>query len=181
MKKRNAAFAIWMALVVALAVTLSLTLRTNESSEARTEIGAKGAGVTTAVHPWPEAAEVRVFVEDIPFDEFERTGKNMSKPDGIVLTKSQRAVLDNAVHLYRMTPKEYKNNAVIGCFIPHHFFRYYDRKGRQIGEMAVCYCCGGIEFSPAIKRLRPEEEWQFDFEGVERMLQEIGVPTNVNC
>jgi len=122
-----------------------------------------------------------VFVEDIPFDEFERTGKNMSKPDGIVLTKSQRAVLDKAVHLYRMTPKEYENNAVVGCFIPHHFFRYYDKKGRQIGEMAVCYCCGGIEFSPAIKWLRPEEEWQFEFEGVEQMLKEMGVPTDVNC
>ncbi|MBK6412537.1 hypothetical protein [Sphingopyxis sp.] len=181
MKQRSAAFAIWMALFVALAVTLSLTLGTNRPGVAGTEIAAEGAGVKTAIHPWPEAAEVRVFVEDIPFDEFERTGKNMSKPDGIVLTKSQRAVLDKAVHLYRMTPKEYENNAVVGCFIPHHFFRYYDKKGRQIGEMAVCYCCGGIEFSPAIKWLRPEEEWQFEFEGVEQMLKEMGVPTDVNC
>ena len=176
MKQRNAAIAVWMALLIALAVTLSLTL-----GSAGPGIEAKGGGATTAIHPWPEAAEVRVFVEDIPFDESQRTGKNMSKPDGIALTKSQRATLDKAVHLYRMTPKEYANSAMVGCFIPHHFFRYYDRSGRQLGELAVCYCCGGIEFSPAIKQLRPEEEWQFDFDGVEKMLKEIGVPTDVNC
>lgn len=177
LRRRNPLYAICVALTVAIGVTLATVIgpveRQNPSPESQ--------GVVIDVKPWPEATQVRVFVEDISYDEFERTGKNMSNPDGVLLNAEQRAVLDKSVHLYRMTPKELENNWVAGCFIPHHFFRYYDARGRQLGELAVCYCCMGVEFSPAFRSLRSNEEWRFDFDAVKAMLDDMRIPTDVNC
>ncbi|WP_411341733.1 hypothetical protein V6U71_07885 [Sphingopyxis sp. J-6] len=177
MKRANPLYAVFAALTVAIGITLSAVIGTAALQSHPEE----SQGVMIDVKPWPEATHVRVFVKDISYDEFERTGKNMSNPEGVLLSATQRAILDKSVHLYRMTPNELENNAVAGCFIPHHFFRYYDARGRQLGELAVCYCCMGIEFSPALKSLESDEEWRFDFPAVKKMLDEMRIPTNVNC
>lgn len=184
MNQRSTIVAVWTALLVAVGIALSLSMAGSDRAgiePAVSEQPTRGArGVKAAVRPWPEATEVRLFVEDLSYDERERTGATMSNPKGVALTATQRATLDESVTLYRMTAKEYGDYAA-ACFIPHHFFRYYDTSGRRLGELSVCYCCDGIEFSPAFQQLCPEEEWQFDFDGVEKMLKEMGVPTDVNC
>lgn len=169
--------AVWTALLVAIGLILSLSM----TGDDRTGLEPEARGITTAIRPWPEAVEVRLFVEDLPYDERERTGASMSNPEGVVLTAPQRATLDRAVTLYRMTAKEYENHAVAACFIPHHFFRYYDGNGKQLGELAVCYCCGGMSLSPEFRKIRNDEEWQFDYEAVQKMLEGMKIPTNINC
>lgn len=185
MNNRNAMIAVWAALLIAIGAGLSLSMTGSDRSgidhAGNDLLRGEARGVSTAVRPWPEATEVRLFVEDLSYDERERTGAVMSNPKGVTLTAAQRATLDRSVTLYRMTPQEYEDYAIAACFIPHHFFRYYDKSGRQLGELSVCYCCGGIGFSPTFRKIRDDENWQFDFDAVEKMLKEIGVPTDVNC
>lgn len=124
---------------------------------------------------------MRLFVEDLSYEERKRTGTTMSNPKGVVLNAAQRATLDKSVTLYRMTPEEYENAAYAACFIPHHFFRYYDSNGRQLGELAVCYCCRGIRLPSTFREIRNDEEWRFDYEAVKKMLEGMSIPTNVHC
>lgn len=183
MKQRNAMIAVWAALLIAVGIALSLSTTNPDSSGggAVADAQKKAGGTTTAIRPWPEAIEVRLFVEDLSYDERERIGATMSNPKGVMLNRDQRATLDNSVTLYRMTHEEYENSAYAACFIPHHFFRYYDSNGKQLGELAVCYCCGGIRLRPALREIRRDEEWQFDYEAVKTMLEGMNIPTNVHC
>lgn len=183
MKQRNAMIAVWAAMLIAISVTLSLSSMPSGRATVETPVDEEPGprGTTTAIRPWPEATEVRLFVEDLSYDERERTGATMSNPKGVVLNAAQRATLDRSVTLYRMTVKEYATAVSAACFIPHHFFRYYDSGGRQVGELAVCYCCKGVSLAPAFRPLRRAEEWQFDYDAVGKMLKEMGVSTDVNC
>lgn len=182
MKQRNAMIAAWVAMLIAIGIALSLTATSaGPANEAMADAMGKVRGTTTAIRPWPEATEVRLFVEDLSYDERQRTGVSMSNPKGVVLNAVQRVTLDKSVTLYRMTPEEYENAAYAACFIPHHFFRYYDSNGRQLGELAVCYCCRGIGLPTTFREIRDDEEWQFDFEAVKTMLEGMNIPTNIHC
>lgn len=107
----------------------------------------------------------------------------MNDPDGILLTAGQKAILDRSVHRYRAKPSEMGKYAMPACFVPHHFFRYYDKGGRQIGELAVCYCCGDIRVTPYSYGPNGDgsEVWDFDYDGVKKMLKEMDVPTDIDC
>lgn len=182
MKQRNAKIAVWTALLIAVGITLSLSaMNAGPADKAAAGTLSRDRGTTTAIRPWPEATEVRLFVEDLSYDERERTGATMSNPKGVLLNAAQRATLDKSVTLYRMTPEEYENAAYAACFIPHHFFRYYDSNGRQLGELAVCYCCRGISLPSTFREIREDEEWRFDYEAVKKMLEGMNIPTNVHC
>lgn len=175
MKQRNAMIAVWTALLIAIIAVLATA---SGSRETRAELK---PGERRAVIVSPGATEVRLFVEGLPFREPPRIQKIMNDGVGILLTKDQRAVLDRAVHRYRLKPGEL-GEARPACFIPHHFFRYYDNSGKQIGELAVCYCCGGI----AINSDFADPYWgqgvlQFDYGSVAKMLKEIEIPTNIEC
>lgn len=182
MKQRNAIIAVWVALFVAIGVVLALSM-TPETADDDFVVSPppKPTLGSAPFAPWPEAAEVRLFVEDLPLSAQEKTGRWTSRPDGIVLTAAQRAIVDQSVHLYRMTKREADRRLLAACFIPHHFFRYYDKAGRQIGELSVCYCCQGILMEPALRPASIYEEWQFDFPRVEKMLHEMGVRTDISC
>ena len=182
MKNRNAIFAIWMALFVAIGLVLALAIAPGEAEEdfiLSPPIQPTAGSVP--ITPWPDASEVRLIVADLSFEDQAKRGAWTSRPEGVVLTSQQRAIVDKSVHLYRMTKKEADNRAYVDCFIPHHFFRYYDKSGRQIGELQICYCCQGNAMEPALRPTDIYDEWQFDFPRVEKMLHEMGVSTDINC
>jgi hypothetical protein len=182
MKSRNAVIAMWTALLVAIGLVLALAAAPNAADEDFVvSPPLEPTAGSVAVKPWPEANEVRLVVADLSFEEQAKTGAWTSRPEGVVLTPRQRAIVDESVHLYRMTKKEADHRAYAGCFIPHHFFRYFDKSGRQIGELQICYCCQGIAMEPALRPSDIYDEWQFDFPKVERMLHEMGVSTDINC
>jgi hypothetical protein len=132
---------------------------------------------TEKLRLWPEAASVRLFVEDIPFDEIGPNGNGMTNPAGTILTKAQQVLVTNAVR--RETYSDYP--AMAGCFVPHHFFRFYDARGRQLGELEVCYCCGGIQLNSSPHDLADRQLWGFDYDGVAKMMAEMGISSKVQC
>jgi hypothetical protein len=71
---------------------------------------------------------------------------------------------------------------VASCFIPHHFFRYYDHSGRQIGEISVCFCCAGIEMEPSASlHLRPKQRFEVDYGKLKLLVSSWGERTDIQC
>ena len=182
MKQRNAMIAVWTALLLSMGVSLSLATGSSASDEEFVASPPSKPSLGAApVRPWPHASEVRLFVADLSYDEQKRTGNWTSRPEGIRLTAAQRAIIDESVFLHRLTKQEWSKRVYTACFVPHHFFRYYDRSGRQLGEIQICYCCQGIDTAPALRATDAYDEWQFDFERVHKMLEGMNIPTNINC
>ncbi|WP_144037946.1 hypothetical protein [Sphingopyxis sp. KK2] len=140
-------------------------------------------GERVRVSPAPDAVEVRLFVEGVPHRATPRVNQLMNDPDGILLTAEQRAILDQSVHRYRAKPSEMGKYSMPACYIPHHFFRYYDKRGQQIGELEVCYCCGDIRVKPYSYGPNSDgsEVWDFDYDAVKKMLKAMDVPTDIDC
>jgi hypothetical protein len=119
--------------------------------------------------PFPTAAELKLFVET----EYAEDGAPiMSKPDGLRLTKEQRADFE-ATLLAKTPPDE-----VAACFIPHHFFRYYNSAGDMIGEIQACFCCSGVVGNVSVPA---GQELAVDYGKLERLIESLGEPVNVLC
>ena len=132
------------------------------------------AGVSQAVrNPFPGAEEVRLFVEK----EYGPDGTPIfSKPGGRLLNSSELADFEGSLRI------ENAPESMAACFIPHHFFRYYDGRGEQIGEIEVCFCCAGVEASEGAKiALGSDQILSADFNKMEAIVRRLGEPTEVLC
>ncbi len=68
------------------------------------------------------------------------------------------------------------------CFVPHHFFRMYDGKGKMIGEIAVYFCCLGIRAKPSLPLPLPiGKELGADYKALAALARELGSTPKVNC
>ena len=123
-----------------------------------------------AVHPFPQAAEVRLFTA--------HTDQNMkvTYDKGRSLTAAQRRAYEAL--LYVQTDGDL---SVAACFDPHHFVRYYDAKGKKIGEVAVCFCCGGVEMTPSNWHLRDNQLFTFNYVKLKALIASWGVDTDIDC
>ena len=124
--------------------------------------------------PFPNASEVRLFVAG---DYQKGSGKPIfSKKNGTILSDVDRLRLEEALRFVAM-PEE-----MIACFIPHHFFRYFDDKGRQVGEVEVCFCCDGVAASGSNKlEPKPGVILDADMKALETLVLDLGEPTQVHC
>ena len=57
------------------------------------------------------------------------------------------------------------------CYMPHHGFVFFDKEGRAMGHIELCFQCGNVANSP--KGL-PEQEW--DWKELQALLEELKVP-----
>ena len=131
-----------------------------------------------ALVPPPEAASARLFVH---VGDFNDPDKEFIEPAGRRLSEDQRKAFEDALTVvgYDRAP-----DAVAACFVPHHFLRYYDRAGQQVGEIAVCFCCDGVSAEPDM--VGPVstgvEDVQIEFGAKLRsVIEEMGLPTDVQC
>lgn len=134
----------------------------------------------SAVRPFPEAASVKLFVEK------NLNGKTieLGKPNGLLLSPRQRLQYENTLKVW--TAIRLSKDSTFGghamCFIPHHFFRYYDRTGKEIGEVAVCFCCQRVEMTPEERLpLANNQELVFHPEKLDPLLKSWSQPTRVGC
>ena len=126
-------------------------------------------------NPFPSASEVRLFVET----DYDPKGKpSYSKPQGRVLTASQRAELESLISVHAISPDQ----EFAACFIPHHFFRYIDNAGKVVGDVAVCFCCAGVEQSAGSNvRLTKGQMLVADFRKLKSFVSSLGERTDVQC
>ena len=158
---------------------------------------AKAAGQELVVrrlkfNPFPQATSVRLFMTTGRFEEHP-TGKRMTFEPvaGHPLTVAQREELEGAVRPYVVVERPPVDpNAAIAtgaaCFVPHHFFRYFDAKGRKLGEVAVCFCCEGVEVLPSTGR-RDGGYWgndggaDVDYARLKALVRSLGYRTDIHC
>ena len=126
-------------------------------------------------NPFPNASEVLLFVET----DYDARGEPIySKPKGRVLTASQRAEFESLIAVHTISPDEVS----AACFIPHHFFRYFDKAGKLLGEIQVCFCCAGVQQSEGSNvRLTEGQELVADFAGLHSFVSSLGERTDVQC
>lgn len=126
-------------------------------------------------NPFPSASEVRLFVET---DYDAKSEPIYSKPKGRVLTAGQRAEFESIIAVHTISPDE----MFAACFIPHHFFRYFDRAGKLVGEIEVCFCCAGVQQSDGSNvRLTENQMLVADFGKLESYVGSLGERTDVQC
>ena len=124
---------------------------------------------------FPTASTVRLFVNT----DYAKDGTAIySKPGGLLLNAAQRAEFESALRAHTISPDE----TFAACFIPHHFFRYFDANGKMIGEIEVCFCCAGVEASGASNiELSDTEDLRADYTKLETLVRSLGEPTDVQC
>lgn len=123
---------------------------------------------------FPTAIEVRLFVDTEEQDASD--GRTVSRESGLKLSVAQRAEFESLFYV------DSAERAFAACYIPHHFFRYYDANGKQIGEIAVCFCCGQTQMEPASgMKLASNEYFDADFGKLEKFVQQLGKPTDIQC
>ncbi len=124
-------------------------------------------------NPFPQATQLRLFVE-VGFTD---AGKPiLSKAKGVQLNAAQRKAFEQSL-LITAAPEEES-----ACFMPHHFFRYYDASGKQVGDVAICFCCDGVGASGS-NALEPPSGAMLsaDYGNVKALVAALGEPTDVLC
>ncbi len=128
---------------------------------------------------YPLAARVNLLIKNSFLDGVEVS----TKPDGVDLTTSERQEFEQSVKksvTVRPAGKDYPGEGTDACFIPHHFFRYYDAKGKKLGEVAICFCCTGGVATPSLTTRNDEYE-VFDVERIKALVKKMKLPTDVGC
>ncbi len=170
---------ILVALVAALAVAnfawLAISRSAKNEQAAVTEKVAISAPSKPFRNPFPSASDVRLFVNT----DYDDKGEPIySKPKGRILTASQRAELESLIAVYTISP----DDVFTACFIPHHFFRYFDKAGNLVGEVAVCFCCTGVQQSEGSSvRLAEDQMLGADFGKLQSFVASLGERTDVQC
>jgi hypothetical protein len=98
------------------------------------------------------------------------------EPKGRLLTKDQRTTFEATLKVEPIP------DVLAACFIPHHFFTYYDAKGRKLGQISICFCCSGtgVEGPSGIK-MRKDQWLSADYDKVKEFVGSLNLPTNVQC
>ncbi len=119
-----------------------------------------------------EVYEVRAYVYDYAQEEGNksllrkgRLHKGVINQGGAKLSDDQIERLKEALR----SSQERKSGAF--CYLPHHGFVFFDRDGKAMGHIELCFQCGNVASSP--KGL-PEREW--DWKAIRTLLEELNVP-----
>jgi hypothetical protein len=150
-------------------------------SEPTTEVPAsdaeptvEGAPLGPIGNPFPEGTEVRLFVGSGNHDA---DGEPIwMRAQGRVLTAEQRGRFEATLSIAPYP------EMTADCFVPHHFFRYYDGSGKELGEIAVCFCCRGVDIWPNDRvKIGPDQILDVDLGELGELVRSMGEPTEVGC
>ena len=128
---------------------------------------------------YPSATRVNLLIKNSLLNGPEAS----TKPEGVDLTTAERLEFERSIKksvTVRQAGKDYPGGSDAACFIPHHFFRYYDAKGGKIGEVEICFCCTGGVASPSLTT-RNDEHDVFDVSRIKTLVKKMKLPTDVNC
>lgn len=139
------------------------------------EISARPVRDQPVRNTFPTASEVRLFVNT----DYDDNGEPIfSKSSGLVLSSSQRAELESLIMIHTISPDE----EFAACFVPHHFFRYFDKSGKLVGEVEACFCCAGVRQTGASNiHLTESQMLSADFGKLQSFVRSLGERTDVQC
>ena len=125
------------------------------------------------VGAFPDATEIRLFVET----DIRRNGTRVFvESKGRVLTMGQRKAFEATLKIEPIP------DVLAACFVPHHFFAYYDAKGKELGEISICFCCAGAAVQGASGIEMKKDQWlSADFGELKKFVRSINLPTDVQC
>ena len=119
-----------------------------------------------------EIHEVRAYIYDYTQDgEYislliaGRLHKGIINKDGAKLSEEQTQRLLKALE----TGKEPVAQA--GCYMPHHGFVFFDKDGKAMGHIELCFHCGNSASSP---KGIPNQYW--DWVIIRKLLEELKIP-----
>lgn len=129
------------------------------------------ANSTERVVSFPKDAVVQLFYGD------DGTEANLGTP-GPRLSDKQIKKLEGNIYIRKIEADE----EFAACFIPHHFFRYFDKKGKELGVISVCFCCYGASLDDfGASPVKTDEHLYMRHGRMEALVKELGVPTDINC
>lgn len=137
---------------------------------------------TTQAEAYPAAVEVRLVVDN---DVFDKNYRVIERPATVrVLSAKERRDFGRALLRQRVigpAPDGDLQPDAPACFVPHHFFRYYDRAGLQVGEVAVCFCCYQARAAPEIIEGDRRTWFAVNVSDVKALVRGMGLPTQQQC
>lgn len=119
-----------------------------------------------------EVAEVRGYVYDYTQDKKSMSllkGGKLHK--GVINTGGTKLSKDQVLRLKKSLHSKKKREPGAFCYYPHHGFVFYDKEGKAMGHIELCFQCGNVASSP--KGL-PEVEW--DWKEIRKILTELKLP-----
>jgi hypothetical protein len=129
----------------------------------------------SAEFPDGETVQLYYDVSDLPPQQSDDRTHGYPVRAGPRLNADQRQRLEAAVSYRPIEP----NEAFAGCFIPHHFFKYFDSSGKETGSVSVCFCCGGARLSSDSPGSGSTEE--IDYDEIQAIVTELGISTDLGC
>lgn len=128
---------------------------------------------------FPEGESVQLFydVSDLSPVPADTKWHRFAIRAGPRLNADQRRRLESAISFRPVDPSE----EFAACFVPHHFFRYFDSSGNETGSVAICFCCGGAKLSSDGPGWGGKETDEVDWDKISTIVTELGVPTNLGC
>jgi len=161
--------AIWTLILLGLSVVSQGCTSVSTGAE-------QAAGTEHVIRIFPNATEVRLFIDT---EQNDPNGHLILAPaNGHKLTADQRETLEKSL----IWNENYGKEPMAACFIPHHFFQYFDAKHRKLGEIAVCFCCAGVEVDKANGRpIYPLHRLNMDYPQVKALVRRMGEPTDIEC
>ncbi|MBI5939564.1 MAG: hypothetical protein HY859_03975 [Caulobacterales bacterium] len=119
-------------------------------------------------------------------------GLNPALPSGALihrLTPAERNRLNELFYRREVVkwPKDYEASAA-ACCVPHHEFRYYDRTGREVGRVAICFCCACMNIASAggameqsVAMTWESGETRFRYNAMKTFIRGMGYRTDYYC
>ena len=131
-----------------------------------------GTVYTPFTRPFANTAYVTLNVWDLHLDRLR---------DSRRLNDAQSRRFESALRYVHIPPDA--EHVVAGCFVPHHFFRYYDAQDRLLGEVAVCFCCLGVAAynAPPDNSRVSEVPMDADYNVIAKIVKEVGEEPEMGC
>jgi hypothetical protein len=129
-------------------------------------IAAAGGWLPREIH------EVRAYVYDYTREEGNRSLLKDGKIHRGVINSGGTKLSDPQIQRLQAalrSSKERKAGAF--CYMPHHGFVFFDKNGKAMGHIELCFQCGNVDSSP---EGLPMREW--NWKAIRELLEELDIP-----
>lgn len=126
---------------------------------------------------WPgvEYAEVRAYLYNPPETRRNRILSNGKLHPAVVNPEGIKLDAARVKQLLQATYHRQPDRSGSGCFLPHHGFVFYDRDGKAVADLSICFVCTRAEGRPY------SETIQWDMALLAQLIRDLGLPVFKDC